>query len=299
MPLAILAHRVFKPTNYFVYMCGKPKPIREPTSYEDILDEAEIIGIMLGDGHIATQRGYLRLRVRELDFCQNFKHLVERVYSIKAPLDNKYYYNCFAYSTLIVKRISNMTSNNKEIPLFVLKGDNNIKARFLRGFFDSEGSVDVIEHRRQIVLTQNNEKMLLQIMSLLFDLGIQSKYLKRKKGSDQILISLVENLEKYYKLIGFSIGYKGDKLRKAVEYLQGCKAHEKEKYWLVLRHWLSSKKSLRSSAKEMKMHWETYRSWIYGLKIPCQVKKDIEFGIIPKDYSELKQQYGFLPNLTI
>lgn len=271
------------------------KWIKTPVEYKDVLAEAEIIGIMLGDGNIMHNKRSIRLRVRELDFCLNFKKLVEETYRINTTFDNKYYYNCYANSTLLANRIGELTKGNKEIPDFVLSGDNNIKARFLRGFFDSEGSVDLIENRRQIVLTQNNEKMLLQIKSLLGDLEIQSKYVKKRIGSDKLIISLLENLEKYYNLIGFSIGYKQQKLKEAIDYLNFYKPHDKEKYWQVLRHWSNSQKSLRGSAKEMGMNWETYRTWIYGIKMPCQIKMDLEYGLTPKDYEILIKEYSFLP----
>lgn len=229
---------------------GVLKRIHYPSSYDDILAESEIIGIMLGDGNIMHNKRSIRLRVRELDFCLNFKRLVEKTYRINTTLDNKYYYNCYANSTLLTQRIIRLTNGNKEIPEFILGGDNKIKARFLRGFFDSEGSVDLIENRRQIVLTQNNEKMLLQIKSLLWDLEIQSKYVKKRIGSDKLIISLLENLEKYRNLIGFSIGYKQQKLKKAIEYLKFCKAHDKEKYWEVLRHWSNSKKASEDLPKK-------------------------------------------------
>jgi hypothetical protein len=271
------------------------KKIEYPVSYENFLDEAEIIGIMLGDGHIMYNERSIRLRVRELDFCQNFSNLIEKTYKIKAPIDNKYYYNCYAHSTLLTNRISELTNHNKDIPKFILNGDNRIKARFLRGFFDSEGSMDVIYNRRQIVLTQNGERILLQIKSMLLDLGIQSKYVKKRFGSDKLMISLLENLEKYFNFIGFSIKYKQEKLKQAIAYLKKCRAYEKEKYWEVLRHWSISKKSLRGSAKEMDVTLETYRTWIYGMKMPCQIKADIKYGLVPVDYENLREQYDFLP----
>ena len=48
------------------------KKIEIPKIYQEFLDEAEIIGIMLGDGHITSNDRSIRLRVRELDFCQNY-----------------------------------------------------------------------------------------------------------------------------------------------------------------------------------------------------------------------------------
>jgi len=271
------------------------KKIHHPNNYNEILNEAEIIGIMLGDGNIMHNHRSIRLRVRELDFCLNFKRLIEKTYRIETTMDNKYYYNCYANSTLLTQRIIKLTNYNKVIPEFVMNGDIKIKARFLRGFFDSEASMDVIHNRRQIVLTQDNKKMLLQIKSLLYDLRIQSKYAKKKVGSDKLIISLLANLEKYSNLIGFSIKYKQDKLRKAIEYLKKCKAHDTEKYWEVLRHWNLTKNSLRGSAKEKGLNWETYRSWVYGMKMPCQIKKDIEVGWVPNDYQKLRNKYRFLP----
>jgi hypothetical protein len=139
--------------------------------------------------------------------------------------------------------------------------------------------------------------MLLQIQKLLFDIGIQSKYVTKRIGSDKLIISLLDNLKKYSDLVGFSIEYKREKLREAISYLEKCKAHDKEKYWEVLRHWLNTKKSLRSSAKEKIMNWETYRSWVYGMKIPCQIKKDIDWGLVPEDYDILREKYSFLPKI--
>lgn len=274
---------------------GKLKPINIPRTYEEMLNEAEILGIMLGDGHIMRGDRSIRLRVRELDFCLNFKNLIEKTYKTDTKFDNKYYYNCYAHSTLLAGRIIELTRHNKEIPDFVLNGNIEIKARYLRGFFDSEGSVDVIYNRRQIVLTQKSAKILLQIKSLLKEVGIQSKYVKKRIGSDKLIISLLRNLRKYRDLIGFAIGYKQKHLEKAVIYLESVKAHDTDKYWSVLRHWLYTKDSLRGSAKEMLINWETYRSWIHGMKMPCQIKKDIEYGIIPEDYSDLREKYPFLP----
>lgn len=132
---------------------------------------------------------------------------------------------------------------------------------------------------------------------MLLDIRIQSRLSIKKNNCPQLIISLLENLEKYHNLIGFSIGYKQKKLEEAIEYLKKAKAHDKEKYWQVLRHWKSNGKSLRGSVKEFNMHWETYRSWVYGMKMPCQIKKDIEVGWVPKDYEELRKSYTFLSHV--
>ena len=141
-------------------------------------------------------------------------------------------------------------------------------------------------------------KILQILQKLLLDIGIQSRLLIKKVGCPHLIISLLENLQKYKDLIDFSIGYKHKKLEEAIEYLKKDKAHDKEKYWQVLRCWKLNAKSLRSSAKEFNMHWETYRSWVYGMKMPCQIKKDIEVGWVPNDYEKLRQNYSFLPKIV-
>ncbi len=273
------------------------KKIEIPQTYEDNLDEAEIVGIILGDGYI-YKNNLVRLKVRELDFCQHFAKLIAKTYGLFAPIKLKKYPTCFVHSTNLAERLINLTRNNKEIPDFILKGDKFIKARFIRGFSDAEGSVDVIYNRRQIVITQNNVSLLKQIKQLLLDIGIQSKVVIKKFGSAKLIISLLRNLELYQEYIGFAISYKRKKLSEAIAYLRNCKAHDSEKYWDVLRHYLHSGKSLRGSAKELGMHWETYRSWIYGMKTPCQIKKNIEYGWVPEDYEDLREQYDFLPLIS-
>ncbi|MEK6937269.1 MAG: LAGLIDADG family homing endonuclease [Nanoarchaeota archaeon] len=275
------------------------KEIRIPRKALDLENEAEIIGIILGDGYINKKEYSIRLKVRENDFINNFANLIKKTYGIGTRYKYYDYPCCYVHSINLASRINKLTNKKQRIPNFIICGSKNIKARFLRGFFDSEGSVDVLEkyHRRQIVLTQKNIPWLKQIKTMLFDIGIQSKIYKKPKDSDKLVISLIENMEKYYNLVGFSIRYKQNKLKLAIDYLKNHKPHEKEKYWSVLRHWLKSKKSLRASAKEVKIHWETYRSWIYGTKVPCQIKKDLEFNILPSDHKDLIEQYSFLSNL--
>ena len=177
------------------------KEIEIPQTYEEILDEAEIFGIMMGDGYCGNY--LIRLKVKDLDFCQHFSNLITRTYGIYAPIKKRDYYACFAHSALLAKRVAKLTKNNFRIPEFILKGDKFIKARFIRGFSDAEGSVDVIYNRRQIVITQKNIPMLEQIKQLLLDLDIQSKVVIKKFGMGKLIISLLRNLELYQEYIGF------------------------------------------------------------------------------------------------
>ena len=73
----------------------------------------------------------------------------------------KYQYYCvYVCSTNLCERIIKLTSNNKKIPEHIIHGNNEVKARFIRGFSDAEGCVENIYHRRQIVITQKNIEIL-------------------------------------------------------------------------------------------------------------------------------------------
>lgn len=270
------------------------KEIHIPQTFSEILNEAEVVGIMLGDGYLDP--GYARLKVKDKDFIENFSNLIRNTYKIKPSLIKKEYYECYIYNKFLRNRLQELISN-KSVPKFILDGSIKIKSRFIRGFSDAEGCVDCTNNRRQIVITQLNLKFLKILQEMLLGVGIQSKLALKKNNCPQLIISLLENLQKYNNLIGFSIGYKQRKLEDAIDYLKKYKAHDKDKYWQILRHWLVSRKSLRGSAKELNISWETYRTWVYGMKMPCQIKKDIEVGWIPTNYEKLRKSYRFLPKI--
>ena len=84
------------------------KEFHIPNTYGEILNEAEIIGIILGDGHVNLKGGYIRIRVNELDFCKNFSVLIKSTYKIDAKIDNKYYLYGIDY-TIIIKNARTIT----------------------------------------------------------------------------------------------------------------------------------------------------------------------------------------------
>jgi len=168
-----LSFKRYPNRNHFI------KDIEVPQTEEEIENEAEIIGIILGDGCISKDYS-IYVKVSEKDFAENFLHLVQKTYGLTSNI--KIRDNCYAcdiHCKILVKRIKNLIKNNKKIPEFVLKGTDNIKARFIRGFVDAEGSMDVIYNRRQIVITQKDTGLLEDIQKVLLSIGIQSKLIKK------------------------------------------------------------------------------------------------------------------------
>jgi len=180
-----------------------------------------------------------------------------------------------------------------KIPSFVCRGNKGVRGAFIRGFADSEGSVDDTNNRHQIVITQKGTERLESVRKLLSNLSIQSKIYKKKSDSNHLVISLFENLKKFENIIGFSINYKKQKLRTAVEFLG--EINLSNLYWEALRRRIKSDKSSERLAKELGLKFGTFKSWISSRRIPRQIKKDIEFGKVPKDYKILRDHFKFLP----
>jgi hypothetical protein len=275
---------------------GHPRNnIRVPSKKYQKICEAYIIGALLGDGHLTDYM--IRLKVTQKDFRDEFSNCIKKAYKFIPRIKEKNnIFLCRVHSVLLSKRLKRFTKNNSDIPFFVMNGNNEIKANFIKGFADAEGCVDLNYNKHQIVIVQKNIKILKKIQKLLLDLKIQSKIYRKKDKNDHLVISLYENLKRFKELIGFSIDYKREKLKTAVNYLEKFNIPV-ILYWNSLRVWISSNNSQNSSAKELGLNWGTFRSWVKGEKMPNKIKKDIELGWVPEDYDTLREHYQFLPEI--
>lgn len=276
------------------------KTIEIPKTIMELEDEAEILGIIIGDGSIQHGGYDIRLQVREKDFAENFANLIKKTYGLNVSLTYPKYYCVYVCTKKLCRRIIKLTANNKVIPQHIFLGTEEIKARFIRGFSDSEGSVDNLYNRRQIVITQKNLEVLEGLQKLLLDLGITSTIYIKKYDSNKLIISLLDNLKTYSQKVGFSISYKKDALEKIIKYLEerGISSNE-ELYWKVLMYELTRKESLRKAAKNFNISVETYRSWIQGKKIPNKIKQNLALSFVPENYETIQEQYLFLPVIPV
>lgn len=117
-------------------------------------------------------------------------------------------------------------STKMEIPDWIIKGDEEIRRKFLQSFFDDEGSVITNYPRRYIVfnlskskeLIENNKKFLESLKNMLAEFGIEttkiSDWAKNKSGTIEhaFLISRFKSILRYSKEIGFKSKEKNQKL---------------------------------------------------------------------------------------
>ena len=112
------------------------------------------------------------------------------------------------------------------IPAFIFNGSKSVKASFISGFFDAEGTVDIrklrrekgnLEIQRHLSCFSNDTELLIQVKSLLADLGIKSSIFHNKKKTYYISIWNYRSLNIFHDLIGFTIQRKMRKLKTAIE----------------------------------------------------------------------------------
>lgn len=178
---------------------------------------AAIIAHSMGDGHISNNAFTYSNSKKEL--IEEVKDDVRTVFGNIEPLSYTKEKVTTIYFPVVVARLLcmcggikyNKTLQEMDIPNWIKNASPEIKSRFIRALFDDESSVD-IEHRNIIVNMSNNIKFLLSISEILKEFGIKctlsavGEY-KDKKNNTKVMCGLrvgkLENLEKYYKHIGF------------------------------------------------------------------------------------------------
>ncbi len=211
-----------------------PKTIK--TQIPLTTEKAYVLGVLCGDGYLYTNhRDYtIRLAVNDKDFAEEFSRNLEIVYGLK-PLVYSHNYRCIvelrskeAYED--IAKFGNFRTYTWRVPNeIVVSRDETIRASFLRGFFDSEGSVA----KYSIGCCSVNKEGLIEIKQILESLGIRVGHLSKDGLHHRIYICDRLSRVRFYKIVGFSIKRKEDKLRmslgpKRIELLPPPRPDKKE-----------------------------------------------------------------------
>ncbi len=183
---------------------------------------AYILGVVYGDGHVSVKQRKVILSATDKDFVLNFKDNLERWSGFKTRFfsriqkpDNyiknrKIQWRCYIDSIEASKFLKEFDLNE------FVKANSEIKSSFLKGFFDSEGGAYT---KRQVSAFNTNYNLVEFVRSLLFSLGIETKLYKynfnsaiSKKPCYRINIYRKQSILLYWRIIGFSIKRKQDKL---------------------------------------------------------------------------------------
>lgn len=183
---------------------------------EGITDDlGYILGVLYGDGYIMKQGG-IGLEVVDYDFIEEFSKVVERQFGIKGNIyDGKHpktlkdwrngkIYNLKPTKILHVgsRLISNYIIKVKNFE--TIKSFNNTqKIAFLRGLWDSEGSINIHPKHVTLNFTHNSEELIKLFISLLLE-TTQIKMTYYKKSEQGNFVAHIQRKEPailFYKLI--------------------------------------------------------------------------------------------------
>jgi intein-encoded DNA endonuclease-like protein len=187
-------------------------------------DLAYVISVLCGDGHAKAKKGYhyvIYLEAKDKEFVEEFAIRVGRVLNrpppkVKVNSDGRYYVEVKSRTLYeLLKKPIDLEGLRKYI-----EHCEKCIGMFLRGFFDSEGSVSKSGY---ITATNTNHELLTYVQRLLKRFGIEStgpdlkhpkgsimycprtgKPYRRKEDSYTIYI-LAEGNERFYRYVGFTI----------------------------------------------------------------------------------------------
>jgi len=190
-----------------------------------------ILGVIYGDGYISFKRskvtskiikGQVGLEVKDEDFANFFKSQIEKWSGLKVSsgFNKKGLY----FSMLSSLRASNFLDNFDINDLIIAKKE--VRAGFLRGFFDAEGGVSGSNLKTPRIATRfvscinSDKKLILLVKDLIESIGIKVQNIDGRTGigfnekgiSYRLRIGGKENLIKYKNKVGFSIERKNKKL---------------------------------------------------------------------------------------
>lgn len=157
---------------------------------------AETLGILLGDGNLTHYQVRVTLGTKENQYAQYVQLLFEKVFGIHpghSMMSNKYHTVYFGSAVIAhwlrtVQGLANhKVKNQVSVPIWVHSKKIYQKA-FLRGFFDTDGSVYKLQKGVQISFTNKSVPLLQALQKMLKDLeyapsriSANKVYLTRKR----------------------------------------------------------------------------------------------------------------------
>ena len=185
------------------------------------LDEelALIMGYLVGDGCMTRHNNILFSNIDEdvllkyISFMEGRLGVeVKKKNDIDYLIDGMYIREYF--NQLGLKQVN---AFNKEIPKTILEAPKNIVASFLKGLFDTDGTVD----DKRVSLCTVSEKMSKQIQVVLLNFGIVStrriKYNKKFDTNAYLVDIYGRDTDVFYQEIGFGCSRKQEKLSKIID----------------------------------------------------------------------------------
>lgn len=179
------------------------KDISIPSTYSEIL--AEFLGIMLGDGCLNRTQVTVTLGTKELEYVKYVAKLITKLFKAKAKicrLSNKYYVVYLGSVKALRWLISQGLVHNKVksqvgIPEWIFTKNKYSKC-FLKGFFDTDGSVYKLKFGVQLAFINRSHPLLEGIRKCLLLTG----YHPSKISLYRVYITRKSEVKRFFREIG-------------------------------------------------------------------------------------------------
>ena len=150
---------------------NKRTDIRIP-SYSSEL--AELLGVLLGDGSITHFQIWVTLGTKEMAYAKYVLTLIQKVFggTPRITIRKSGYKDVYLGSTLATKwlfqegLVRNKVLSQVGVPTWIFDSDDYMKS-FLRGFFDTDGSIYKLRYGTQISLTNHSWPLLCSLQKML------------------------------------------------------------------------------------------------------------------------------------
>jgi len=208
-----------------------------------------LVGIINGDGHlqIGNGKGLVSFYSKNVYEIEYFRKMFYRLFNKKSIVYKNYknsgrhriYYSgkplaMFLENVGVIK--GNKTNIGYLIPNWIMGGNTTFKSNYLKGLYDTEGTICYSRKRWQISINQSkNEKLrengieyFNQIRKILIGFGMfpspaivcRGKRKPRKDGSKTLVFKLdleLKDFKKFHDCIGFNNRKKLKRLKKALD----------------------------------------------------------------------------------
>ncbi len=137
-------------------------------------DLAEFFGIMLGDGNLSHFQTMVTLGNKELSYANYVKELMERIFKSHAKVVTRKtgYYDVYIGSVELTEWLQkeglvfNKVKEQVGMPTWIV-GQKEFMQRFLRGFFDTDGSIYQLRFGIQLSFKNYSHPLLQSLQSIL------------------------------------------------------------------------------------------------------------------------------------
>jgi len=150
----------------------KRTDIKIPYKYSE--DLAEFFGIMLGDGHVSHFQIVVSLGNKEEKYAQYVMLLIEKIFKTKVKISLRsnghrdIYLGSVEITSWLLKQglVHNKVKSQVNVPLWIFD-ENIFMERFIRGFFDTDGSVYKLKYGVQISFCNRSLPILKSLQEML------------------------------------------------------------------------------------------------------------------------------------